>query len=106
MATSITETVSINGWKNLRAQAVADGYTGSFVIRQGTIVNFNDTVAYLHLTKDGATNPSTASDGLPLSKDATVAPSSAYTLPPGTDIATVWINTGSALNIKYSLVGA
>lgn len=94
-----------NAWKNLRAQAVADGYAGNFIITEGVIMNFNATVMYLHFSSNGATNPATTTDGIPLSNDAAVGPSSSFTLPKGTDISLVWMHTTGNQTIKYSLIG-
>lgn len=105
MANQITETASINGWKNLLVQARADGYTGNAIIREGTVLNFNATVAYLHLTGNGTTNPSTGADGLPIGTTAATAPAAGFTLADGVDIASVWIFTSGAQDIKYTVVG-
>jgi len=105
MASQVTETVSINGFKNLWTQAQADGYTGTPIIREGTVLNFNSTVAYLHLHTTGATNPTTGADGLPIGTDSATAPAAGFTLPEGTDITTVWIFTSGAQNIKYAIIG-
>ena len=105
MAYQITKLVSVNGFKNLYTQAKADGYVGSSIIREGTVLNFNSTVAYLHLTADGANNPATGTDGLPLGTSSATAPAAGFELPMGTDIATVYIYTTGAQNIKYSIVG-
>lgn len=105
MAKSVTNVVSVNGWLNLYTQAKADGYTGSSVVKEGTVLNLNATVAYLHLTEDGSTNPATAADGLPIGTTAATAPSSSFVLPEGTDLAGAWINTSGAQDIKYSFTG-
>lgn len=86
-------------------QARADGYKGPQIIQEGTVLNFNATVAYLHFHTSGSTNPTTAADGLPLSTDSATAPSSVYTLPQGTDLATTWIHTAGNQTIKYSVMG-
>jgi hypothetical protein len=106
MSQQVTELVSVSGWKNLWVQAVADGYQGSPIIKSGAVINFNATTAYLHITNNGSTNPATGTDGLPLSSTAANAPSSAYTLPNGTDLAGVWIFTSGAQDIRYTVTGA
>lgn len=101
-----TETFGIaNGWINLGTQAKADGYQGSPIAKSVTVVNFNATVAYLHLTDNGATNPTTAADGLPLSSDVAVAPSAAFSAG-NVDINTIWIHSAGTQNIKYAVIGA
>ena len=106
MSASITTKVSVNGWLNLGTQARTDGYTGSSILKEGTVLNLNATVAYLHITADGSANPSTAANGLPIGTTSSTAPSSFFTLPRGTDINCVWINTSGAQDIKYSFTGA
>lgn len=105
MARQISTVLSINGWKNLLTIARAAGYEGNSIVLEATVLNLNATVAYLHITSNGATNPDTASDGLPIGTDTT-APLAYYTLPKGSDIAGVWINTSGAQNIHYSIIGA
>lgn len=106
MSRQITEAFTLNNaWKNLLTQAVADGYTGSHIVTEATILNYNATVAYVHLTSDGATNPTTAADGLPIGTNTGTAPVSYFTCPEGTDIATVWVHTAGNQTIKYSIVG-
>lgn len=107
MSKSITESFTLNNaWKNLYTQALADGYTGSAIVKEATVMNFNATVAYLHVTSDGGANPATPGDGMPLSNSTAAAPSSTFTLPPGTDIAGVWIHTAGNLTLNYVVIGA
>jgi hypothetical protein len=104
MALSATKKVSVNGWINLYTQAKADGYQGSPIVRSGTILNQNATVAYVHVTANGATNPATGADGLPIGTAS--APSAAFNLDKGTDLAGVWIFTSGAQDIKYEVIGS
>lgn len=105
MASQMTETVSINGWKNLLIQARTDGYLGSAIVQSATVMNFNATVAYVHATSSGSTNPATGADGLPIGTTAGTAPSASFTFPAGTDIGMVWIFTSGAQDIKYAVIG-
>ena len=105
MARAVTELFALsNAWKNIGTQAVADGYVGNPVVKSVTILNFNSTVAYVHLHPSGSTNPTTAADGLPISSDTAVAPSSAITFE-DVDINTLWVHTAGTQNIKYAVVG-
>lgn len=100
-----TESFTLNNaWKNMWTQALADGYDGNPVVKNLTVLNFNTTVAYLHFHDSGSTNPTTAADGLPLSSDTTVAPSSAFTQE-DVDLSTVWVHTAGNQTIKYSIIG-
>jgi hypothetical protein len=107
MAKSFTEAFTLNNaWKNLGVQARADGYTGSSVIKCGVVQNNNATVAYVHATENGATNPSTAADGMPIGTTSSTAPNGAsIVLDEGTDIDTTWIHTAGNQTIKYSITG-
>lgn len=104
MASAITKKISVNGWINLYTQAKTDGYTGSPIVRDATIINQNATVAYVHVTSDGATNPSTGADGLPIGTAS--APSAAFSVVAGADIAGIWIFTSGAQDIKYHIQGS
>ena len=105
MARAVTEAFTLNNaWKNIGTQAVADGYVGNPVVKSVTILNFNATVAYVHAHTSGSSNPTTAADGLPISSDTTVAPSSAITLE-DVDIHTVWVHTAGNQTIKYQVIG-
>jgi hypothetical protein len=105
MSKQVTETFALsNAWKNMWTQATADGYVGSPIVKELTVMNFNATVAYLHFHTSGSTNPTTAADGLPLSNDTAVAPSSAYTAE-NVDLSTTWVHTAGTQNIKYAVIG-
>lgn len=104
MANQITKKVNVNGWINLYTQAKTDGYTGRPIVKDGTILNQNAIVVYVHITGNGATNPATGADGLPIGTAS--APSAAFTLAEGADIAGVWIFTSGAQDIKYQIQGA
>lgn len=105
MAQSITKPVALNNsWVNIGDQAVTDGYTGNMIIEEGTILNLNATVAYVHITPT-KTQPSTASDGLPIGTTSSTAPNSFFTLPEGTDIRCVYVHTAGNQTIKYSITG-
>ena len=105
MPYSKTEAFTLNNaWKNLWVQALADGYDGNPIVKSLTVINFNATVAYLHFHDDGATAPTTAADGIPLSSDTLTAPSSSFTQE-DVDLATTWVHTGGNLTIKYSITG-
>lgn len=107
MAKSVTEAFTLNNaWRNLGVQARADGYTGSLTVKGGVIQNNNATVAYVHATENGSTNPSTPADGMPIGTTSSTAPNGAsIILDEGTDIDTVWIHTAGNQTIKYSLTG-
>lgn len=105
MSKGLSEAFTLNNaWKNLWTQAVADGWDGSPSVKSLTVVNFNATVAYLHRHSSGSTAPTTAADGLPISSDTAVAPSSAITLDK-VDLATTWVHTGGNQTIKYMIEG-
>lgn len=103
---SITKKVSVNGWLNLGTQAKADGYAGSPFLSGGRIYNFNATVAYVHFTANGSTNPSTGADGLPIGTTAGTAPAAYIDIPKGVDMNGIWVNTSGAQDIKYWFLGA
>jgi hypothetical protein len=105
MAIGRTESFTLNNaWKNIGTQAIADGYDGHMVVRELTLLNFNATVAYVHSHESGTTEPTTAADGMPISSDTAVAPSSAYTLFDA-DLRLVWVHTAGNQTIKYLIVG-
>jgi hypothetical protein len=104
MSKNVTETFTLNNaWKNLLTQAVADGYTGSSVVKSLTVINFNSTVAYLHFHTSGSANPTTAADGFPLSNAAGTAPGAAFTQE-NVDLATTWVHTAGNQSIKYCVI--
>lgn len=96
-----TDTFTLNNaWKNLLAQAVADGYDGPAVAFL-TITNFNDTVAYLHF--GSSTQPATPAEGLGLSKDPTVGPGSNFSPPVPVDLSKTWIHTAGNQSFVYGV---
>jgi hypothetical protein len=105
MSQSITTTVSVNGWLNLGTQARTDGYIGEAILKEGTVLNLNATVAYLHITSSGSAAPATANKGIGIGTTSSTAASSFFTLPRGTDINCLWINTSGAQTINYSFTG-
>lgn len=99
--TDYTTKLSINGWENLYTELKADGYTGGLKPKSLTIVNNSATALYVHFTDDGSASPATAANGLLVS---TSAPGTAYTAY-SPDLATVWLNTGGALDVYISVIG-
>lgn len=103
MARGLSATFTLNNaWKNLWTQAESDGWDGGPQVKRLTIVNFNTTAAYVHRHTSGSTNPTTAANGLPLSSDTTVAPSSTITYE-NVDLATTWIHTAGNQSISYQV---
>jgi hypothetical protein len=105
MAKSVTSKSSINGWANFLTLARAAGYTGSQVVKDGTIVSLGATAAYIHITEVGNANPGTAANGVPIGSTASTAPSTVFRVPEGTDLACLYINTAGAQDITYSFTG-
>lgn len=102
---NITERVSINGWARLLdvLRTANANWTGMYA-RQLTVVNNNAGIAYLHFHFLGS-QPTTATDGLPLSNVAADAPGMAFTAE-NVDLASTWINTGGAQNITIAVIGS
>lgn len=106
MANNITITTSVDGWVNLLDALEAEDYTGATrPLGEATVLNFNNTACYLHYGGSRTNNPATGTDGLPLSKDSAAAPSSAFAIPKGVDLATVWLYAASAVDVKIAVSG-
>lgn len=96
---NFSKTISITGWQNVGALLRTNGYDRS-VVRRFTVINNSATLAYLHFTNSGTTQPTTATDGIPIANAA--APSSLFT-EEGCDLKSTWINTAAAANITFSV---
>lgn len=104
--------------------AISDAYTvggtGANITLTQIIKNGNDGTLNIDINADdagststGVTNDATSdnttagvaagTEGLPLATDTAVGPSSAFTLPKGTHLGTVWVYTASSLNITFSV---
>lgn len=109
MARNVSQSITVNGWANLKTSI--DKYNGESIIQgEATIVNMSATPCYVHFYDSPTTNPnsgiSTAgTDGLPVCTDTAVAPSSAFTVPKGANIANIWLYTGSSISVKVSVYG-
>lgn len=91
----------VDGWVNVWSQLRSLGYTGNPIVKSVTVANTSATAAYLHFTSDGATQPSTAADGLLISS---AGPGMSFTQY-DCDLATTWLNTAGVVNINFSVVG-
>lgn len=102
---NITRAISVNGWANvltlLRTSLAT--YDGGLV-KTITISNINAAAATVHLT-DVSTQPSTATDGMPIGTTAASAPGGAQIVLENIDLGSIWINTGAAQNINFLVNG-
>ncbi len=102
---NISVKININGWVNLDDALIAASATYQPGRAKAVIItNLSATAVTVHAT-DSGTQPSTAANGTPLGAGAsTTAIGNNITLE-NVDLAGIWINTPSALDILFLVIG-
>lgn len=93
--------ISVNGWASVKTllETAISGYQGGLV-KWIMIVNNNAAAATVHLN-DAGTQPSTATDGIPIGTTAASAPGGASVTLDNIDLAQLWVNTGGAQTLIF-----